>query len=177
MKRRTVIGGLAATGVIVGLGGLGLRRGGVDASALTINATLRDLERMTEQGMTGDGAWSAAQVLSHCAQSVEFSMDGFPTMKSALFQSTAGAAAFAIFVRRGRMGHALDEPIPGAPALSLEVEIPAAAQRLRAALTRFDQHQGALAPHFAYGSLTKDEYAVAHALHWRNHLDELRVVT
>ncbi len=177
MNRRKLVGSLVATGAVVGLGGLVLRPGDVDPAALTIDATLREIESMTEHGLISDGAWNAAQVLTHCAQSVEYSLDGFPEAKPALFQSTIGATAFAVFARRRRMSHALDEPIPGAPALSADDPQPAATQRLRSALLRFDQHQGALAPHFAYGALTKSEYALAHALHWRNHLDELRVVT
>lgn len=175
MKRRTMIAGLVATGATLGVGGLMLRRGDVDPAALTIDATLREVERLTALGLVSAGAWTAAQVLTHCAQSVEFSLDGFPVSKSALFKSTVGAAAFAVFARRGQMRHALDEPIPGAPELSSNRTLAAAGQRLRDALLRFDRHDGELAAHFAYGALTKSQYAMAHALHWRNHLDELRV--
>ena len=47
------------------------------------------------------GAWPVAAVLDHLAQSVEMSMDGFPQPKSALFQKTAGRAAFSVFRARG----------------------------------------------------------------------------
>ena len=46
------------------------------------------------------------------------SLDGFPQPKSAAFQRTVGAAAFTVFQWRGKMTHGLDEPIPGAPALT-----------------------------------------------------------
>jgi hypothetical protein len=33
------------------------------------------------------GEWNSAQVFSHCAQSAEFSMIGFPQHKSAVFNT------------------------------------------------------------------------------------------
>jgi hypothetical protein len=117
------------------------------------------------------GAWSLAQVLDHAAQSVEFSLRGFPQMRSALFRATAGGAAFAWFDARGAMSHGLAEPIPGAPALGNE--LPAAAARLVKALRAFEAHEGAFAPHFAYGALTKDEYTRAHLMHLANHWSEV----
>ncbi len=117
--------------------------------------------------------WALPAVLDHLAQSVEMSMDGFPQPKSEWFQATAGSAAFAFFKWRGRMSHGLTEPIPGAPALTTVSDWHPAAQRLRAAITRFNGHAGALKPHFAYGSLSKADYALAHAFHIANHQDEV----
>ena len=101
------------------------------------------------------------------------SLDGYPQPRSALFQNTLGAAAFAVFQWRGRMSHGLDEPIPGAPPLALPGDLTASVARLRAAIARFDGHSGALAPHFAYGRLDKAQYARAHAFHIANHQDEI----
>jgi len=112
-------------------------------------------------------------VLQHLAQSIEMSIDGYPEPKSALFQNTAGSAAFAYFKWKGRMSHGLAEPIPGAPPLALSAEVPAGAARLRGAIARFQRHGGALKPHFAYGALTKADYAIAHTLHIANHQDEI----
>ncbi len=116
--------------------------------------------------------WALPQVLEHLAQSVNFSLDGFPEAKSAFFQSTAGSAAFAVFKWRGKMSHGLTEPIPGAPALKL-LTVSDGVQTLRAALARFDSHTGALKPHFAYGTLNKADYALAHALHVQNHAERV----
>lgn len=120
------------------------------------------------------GAWPLATVLDHLAQSIEMSIDGFPQARSPLFQKTAGSAAFAVFKWRGRMSHGLDQPIPGAPALAAGADWKPAAQRLRIAIGRFEAHQGALAPHFAYGALGKPDYALAHTFHIANHQDEIR---
>ncbi len=125
------------------------------------------------QEVRSTGTWPMVAVMEHMAQSVEMSLDGFPQTKSALFQSTVGAAAFAAFQWRGRMRHGLAEPIPGAPALTLQGDWKPAAQRLRAALLRFEAHTGVLQPHFAYGKLGKSEFAQAHVLHIANHQEEI----
>ena len=117
------------------------------------------------------GTWSLANVLEHAAQSIDFSISGFPEVKSALFQSTIGTAALAVFDARGRMSHGLAEPIPGAPPLALAFD--AARERLLASIARFQAHTGALSPHFAYGALDKARYTRAHLMHLANHWTEL----
>ena len=113
-------------------------------------------------------AWPLAQVLEHAAQSVEFSLSGYPQAKPALFQATAGRLAFAAFERAGAMSHGLTEAIPGAPPL-VATDVAAAASRLHAALAAFEAHAGPLAPHFAYGALDKARYTRAHLLHLADH--------
>lgn len=119
------------------------------------------------------GAWPLVSVLEHLSQSIEMSVDGYPQPKSAAFQHTVGAAAFAVFQWRGKMSHGLDEPIPGAPALTPQGDWKPAANRLRAAIARFEAHGGPLKPHFAYGALSKSEFALAHVFHIANHQDEI----
>jgi len=120
-------------------------------------------------------AWGWGQTLVHCAQSIEFSMSGFPESKSKLFQHTVGTAAIGVFMWRGRMKHDLAEPIPGAPALDAEVEPARAVDRLRASMQKFAAWSQPLRPHFAYGELTKQEYELAHSMHLANHLSAFRV--
>ena len=114
--------------------------------------------------------WSWAQTLVHCAQSIEYSMSGYPQPSSRLFQATVGAAAFNVFAWRGRMSHDLSEPIPGAPSLADASDEPQALARLQQALADFAAWSGALRPHFAYGELDKAQYELAHAMHLANHL-------
>lgn len=132
------------------------------------------LDRATQVRSTTD--WKMRAVLEHLAQSIEMSLDGFPQPKSAWFQATVGPAAFAFFGLRGRMSHGLTEPIPGAPALPQLDDWKPGAQRLRAAVRRFQAHTGALKPHFAYGPLSHADFALAHVLHVANHQDEIVVV-
>jgi len=124
--------------------------------------------------LTSTAAWNWAQTLTHCAQSIEYSMSGFPQMKSVLFQSTVGAAATSVFAWRGRMTHDLGEPIPGAPPLVASAPAAAAIERLLASMQAFAQWPGPLRPHFAYGDLAKPDYERAHAMHLANHLSAFR---
>jgi Protein of unknown function (DUF1569) len=118
------------------------------------------------------GSWPVVSVLEHLSQSIEMSLDGFPQPKSTLFQNTLGSAAFSFFKLRGRMSHGLSEPIPGAAVLASQGDWHPAAERLRAAIIRFNSHSGVLKPHFAYGNLSKADFALAHAFHIANHQDE-----
>lgn len=131
------------------------------------------LERTTQARSTN--AWAMSTVLEHMAQSVDMSMDGFPQPKSALFQSTVGAAAFTVFRLRGSMSHGLTEPIPGAPVLPQSPDWKPGVVRLRTAVQRFQRHTGALQPHFAYGALSHADFALAHTLHIANHQDDIMV--
>jgi hypothetical protein len=143
----------------------------------SLDDALRWLDRLERSpAARSTGAWPLGAVLEHMAQSINMSLDGFPQPKSAVFQATAGAAAFAVFKWRGQMSHSLSEPIPGAPALGLGGDGRAGATRLRAAITRFNSHSGVLKPHFAYGALAKADFAVAHTLHIANHQDEIVLV-
>jgi len=142
----------------------------------TLDDSLRWLDRLEKAPQPkAIGAWPLGAVLEHMAQSIEMSMDGFPQAKSALFQNTAGSAAFALFKWRGRMSHGLADPIPGAPALGGGADWRPAAIRLRQAMTRFNAYNGPLKPHFAYGALSKPDFALAHNLHIVNHQDEIRL--
>ena len=140
----------------------------------SLDDSLRWLDRLEKSGgAKATGAWPLGAVLEHLAQSIEMSMDGFPQSRGTLFQNTAGSAAFAFFKWRGRMSHGLAEPSPGAPALGAGADWKPGALRLRQAIGRFNAYAGTLRPHFAYGSLTKPEFALAHNMHIMNHQDEI----
>jgi hypothetical protein len=140
----------------------------------TLDESMRWLDRLEKARVVRTvGAWPLNAVLEHLAQSIEMSMDGFPQPRSALFQATLGSAAFGVFKWRGHMSHGLAEPIPGAPALGAGADWKPGAARLRQAMMRFNAHSGPLKPHFAYGALTKSEFALAHNMHITNHQDEI----
>ena len=142
----------------------------------SLDDALRWLDRINQAGsVKSTGAWPMVSVLEHLAQSIEMSLNGFPQPKSAVFQNTVGAAAFAFFKWRGRMTHGLSEPIPGAGALTAQGDWRPGAARLRDAIARFNGYAGPLKPHFAYGALSKADFALAHALHIANHQDEIVV--
>ncbi|WP_295977853.1 DUF1569 domain-containing protein [uncultured Variovorax sp.] len=132
-------------------------------------SAMRTLERLRAKPLRTRSGWDLAQVLHHGAQSIEYSLDGFPQLKPAWFRASLGRTAFAVFSARGKMSHGLDEPIPGAPAIASGRPLDAAVAHLMSALERFDRHGSALSPHFAYGALSKPEYTRAHLMHLANH--------
>lgn len=139
----------------------------------TMAAAMAAIEGLAK-GHQHTGAWTLAQMLNHAAQSIDYSIDGFPELKSALFRHAVGRVAFSVFQARGKMGHTLNEPIPGAPALDAQAPLEPAIARALAALRRFEAHTGALAPHFAYGELDKAQYTRAHLMHLANHWSEVQ---
>ena len=129
MNRRIVLGaGVVAAAAVTGWIAL---PGG--KQALTIAAATDALARLRGAKINHRGGWNPAQVFAHLAQSIEYSMTGFPQPKSALFQSTVGAAALAVFHSKGAMTHSLTEPIPGAPAIAVTDDQTAALERVLAA--------------------------------------------
>lgn len=141
----------------------------------SLTEALHWLDAIDRTPARSTGQWPLSAVLQHLAQSIEMSMDGFPLPKPRWFQATVGSAAFAVFGWRGQMSHGLAEPIPGAPALDMQQALPLASHRLRAAIQRFEAHTQPLQPHFAYGALSKSDYALAHTLHIADHQREITV--
>lgn len=169
IKASVVIGGtVAATGT-----GALLWLDGVDKTHLTIESALNKLDILANQKIVSQGSWDLYQIFAHCAQSVEYSMTAFPEHNSSLFKRTAGKGALSLFSAAGQMSHGLSEPIPGAPAIHTNSDTAIALDRLKRSLIEFNSYQHKLAPHFAYGELTKSEYEVAHVLHLYNHLQEI----
>ena len=114
-------------------------------------------------------------MFNHLAQSIEYSMTGYPEHKSDGFKRYLGSNAFAVFTYRGRMAHNLAEAIPGAPALDANDPM-LALGRLLTALDDFQAYKGALEPHFAYGELSHQQYTWAHVMHVYNHLESFESV-
>lgn len=168
---------LRRLGLVIGVGALAapvvvsaVRPGTLSATEFdSIGSALRTLEQLRTSAPRMNGAWDLARVLHHAAQSVEYSMSGFPELKPAWFRASVGSYAFALFNARGQMSHSLDEPIPGAPSLSQGQALAPAIDRAMEALRAFDRHAGTLAPHFAYGALDKPAYTRAHLMHLANH--------
>src|SRR5689334_20338245 len=114
--------------------------------------------------------WTLAQALSHCAQSIEYSLSGYPRLRSGLFRATIGPLVKRKFLRANKMSHDLTAPVAGAPDLPTSLTFDDSRARLHSAVDTFRRHDGPLAPHLAYGRCTKDEYATLHLLHLQDHL-------
>jgi hypothetical protein len=176
MKRRQFIKtSIALGGTIVGVsGGAFLLIDETNKDDLKIASALKKLEILSSQNIVRIGKWELYEIFTHCAQSVEYSMSRFPEHKSSVFKSTVGKLAFSVFSSKGKMTHGLSEPIPGSPLIDSTIETTAALNHLIKSLIDFDNFKGELAPHFAYGELTKSEYEIAHVMHLYNHLQEVK---
>jgi len=168
----------AIAGGIVGVGSATfLLIDDINPNELTIKAALEKLTRLSTKELAYTGKWDLVQIFTHCAQSVDYSISGYPEHKSAWFKNTAGRVAFSLFSAKGRMTHSLDEAIPGAPIIAFENnsadKVNKALKNLQQSLFNFDLYRGQLAPHFAYGELTKRDYEIAHVMHCYNHLNEV----
>ncbi|WP_423185639.1 DUF1569 domain-containing protein [Alishewanella sp. d11] len=141
-----------------------------------LQALQTQLRGLQPERLVSSGSWNVSQIFQHCAQSIRYSIYGYPEHYSTLFKNTAGKLALNAFAAKGSMHHPLDEVIPGAPELQADVPNDVALRELLFELQQFLHWQGELAPHFAYGSLTKAQYYAAHYLHLENHLLEIRQV-
>lgn len=138
-----------------------------------LSELVRELQRLPAAKLSSNGHWSVSEIFQHLAQSVRYSRLGYPLANPALFQYTAGSLAFNAFAASGVMQHPLDEAIPGAPALVTALPADVALAELISELELFISWQGDLAPHFAYGTLSKQQYYSAHYLHIRDHLAQI----
>jgi len=174
-RRQFIKSSLIISSSVVGVGASTvLLIDGANSLELKIATALGRLERLTDKNLLSTGEWDIAKIFMHCAQSIEYSMAEFPQHKSQFFKNTIGKLAFTIFESKGRMAHGLSEPIPGAPLIKSNLDSKIALDHLRLSFIRFLNYKGKLAPHFAYGDLTKKEYEVAHVLHLYNHLEEIQ---
>lgn len=135
----------------------------------SLDESLLELEKLRNAPALEIGnEFTFYQNLIHCAQSIEYSMIGFPQNKSPLIQHTIGRMVFKKFERRGFMHHNCDKPIPG-------TELPAygdtemAIERLKTAIEKFEHYDEALMPHYIFGKLNKKEFAHAHCMHLADH--------
>ncbi len=172
-RRRFLLGSVT---VLVGGYVAGRLAGEWHISQFSVESVELRLRALLGKPLMSFGAWQPAQIFSHLAQSIEYSMEGYPQSKPAWFQHSAGTLAFTAFGAAGAMTHNLSEPIPGAPDLHDVRNTDFELNRLLAALQRFEAHSGDLAAHFAYGALDKRQYRAAHLMHIENHLSELHGV-
>ncbi|KRD20109.1 MULTISPECIES: DUF1569 domain-containing protein [unclassified Streptomyces] len=133
----------------------------------------QNLGRPERELLAPGSSWNLSQTLQHCAQTVRYSVTGYPALKPVLFRATAGALAKRVFLRRGAMRHSLAAEIDGAPPLDPELPVTEAAAGLTEAVALFANHTAEHAPHPAYGRCTHDEFARLHAMHLAEHLPGL----
>lgn len=175
MNRRQVLK-LSALGSVAALStGFWALPAGERPGLLSIEGAQKFLRTLEGQPLKSLKGWGPTEVFNHCAQSIEYSISGYPELKPRWLRSTLGPLAFSVFSARGAMRHPLDEIIPGSPALSEPATQALALGRLQKAFSEFSAYQGELQPHFAYGTLNPADYAEAHVLHLYNHMSVVRL--
>lgn len=168
---------LLKQGVLLGVAAIG-------APALAGELRLADLpaartairQLQARSALQSSAGMSPYRTLVHCAQSIEYSLSGYPQLKPRWFRASLGRSAAQYFLWRGAMQHDLDAPLPGAPVIAANGSLREAFARLHRALDAFElaAAQGRpLAEHFAYGPLPADQYARLHAYHLAEHLGSL----
>ena len=172
MKKRTLLTGAVAVTALAAAGLATYRKSTVEITSVERMLTL--LDSLKSRQLAAKSGWSPYKVFVHLAQSIQYSMTGYPELKSEVFQHTAGSAAFYAFSVAGAMRHNLTEPIPGAPVIADEGNVNEAIDLVITALQQFQAYRGQLQPHFAYGLLSKTEFAHAHVMHIENHLLEMQ---
>ena len=140
----------------------------------TVNEVLQELAliEVNEESVVMNQPWSLYKVVNHLAQSMEYSMTGYPELDPPAQQAVA-KLAFETFKAQGYMTHALDAPVPGAPEIPADGPTPEAYERLRNACSDFQNFTGALHPHFSYGELSYEDWELAHSFHCANHFSEI----
>jgi hypothetical protein len=136
----------------------------------TFEALLDEVREVVGEAPAGFGA-----AMAHCAQSIECSIDGYPKPAAWPVRALIGPMVLKKFLKQGFMRHDTTAPVPGVVAPDQRLPTAEGVARLEAAIARFRAHQGALAPHFAYGQVSKAAYEAVHAMHAANHLDALLV--
>lgn len=128
-------------------------------------------EQRPEADLLAAGSeWNLSQTVQHCAQTVGYSVTGYPRLKPWPYRTTVGALAKRVFLARGATRHPLGAEIDGAPPLRADLPVGEALALLTDAVARFTGHRGPHPPHPAYGSCTHEEFDALHAMHLAEHV-------
>ncbi len=135
---------------------------------------LEQVKKLLDSRAPGDwksrGPWSVGKAAAHCAQSIEYSVTGYPKQKPWFVRALIGPAVLRKFLRNDAMSHDLGSPVPGAPELG-DVSAADGLSRLQRAIAQFEAAGDKLQPHFAYGPVDRESYDRIHALHVKDHFD------
>jgi hypothetical protein len=117
--------------------------------------------------------WSFYKILLHCAQTIEYSMKGYPELKPKILQLTIGKIAVNKFLKQGFMKHNLTTPVPGSPEISDNGDEKIAIEALISIIDKFIKYDAELYPHLLFGNLSKYKYDNYFAMHIADHLSEV----
>ncbi len=119
------------------------------------------------------GQWALPVMLDHCAESLEFTLTGYPEMKPEWFRMIVGPVAKHVFLWQGKMSHNTLDPIPGDEGMPHSKTEKEAFDRLFQSIARFKTWNREVAEHFAYGKLDRAEAEKLQAFHIADHLSKM----
>src|SRR5687767_1465623 len=97
MKRRTLLK-LGALGGVATLGlGFWALPTGVAPGEQSLSGAQTVLGNLSKFELTSLKGWNPIEVFNHCAQSIEYSINGYPDLKSNFFRHSIGPLAFSVF--------------------------------------------------------------------------------
>jgi hypothetical protein len=136
-----------------------------------LDTVVREAESLLEGGYTRGGRWSLGQNADHLAQAIERSMDGYPTRLPAPVRWLIRWLMLKKVLRHDVLNRKVDAPKWLMPPDSIEDR--AGVGRLKAAVARFNAHNGPIHPSPVFGKLTYDECREVHVWHSEHHLSFL----
>jgi hypothetical protein len=131
----------------------------------------QEVERLRRDGYARAGNWGLAQVCEHLALALEATMAGFPRPFPWWVRRLVGPGLRAWVLGTGRLPAGL--PVPAGVAPPAAPEEGAAVRHLREALERFARFDGPLAPHPAFGRLSRRQWERLNLIHCAHHLSFL----
>lgn len=143
----------------------------------SLDAVVRDAERLLAGGYERAGTWDLAQVARHLAEWMRFPVEGFPKMPAFirpvfwLVRKTVG--------RKKLLGYIATKSFPaGKPTMPETVPPPGgdpteAVAALKASVERLKAHTGPIVPSPLFGEMTKDECVQMQLVHAAHHLSFL----
>ncbi len=175
MTRKSFLRLTAGVALAASVGGLttGCGARGRNLKFSTLDQVLAELALLEANAPVAlQQPWSLYKILNHAAQSMEYSMTGYPLMDPPSRQKLA-RLVFNFFRSQGFMNHSLDAPVPGAPEIPEDGALEDGYLRLRNAISDFRAFTGELHPHFSYGQLTREEWEIAHSMHCADHFSSM----
>jgi hypothetical protein len=138
-----------------------------------LHDTKKELHKLKTSQKVEWKNWNISEICLHCAQTIEYSMTGYPKMKPLLLRITVGKLAVKKFLRQGYMKHDLTAPVPGGSSIKTTLSKEESIDELMKTIRKFESFPGTLKPHLLFGHLTKDDYDTYFAMHIADHLSEL----
>jgi hypothetical protein len=140
----------------------------------TIEEAITEIKRLENISKKTTGKWSYYQILDHCADGINSSIDGYSGSAPWLIRKTMGQIMKHKTFSQGYMDHGAVNP--SAPNTREEGDEKKAQEKLFKAIDRFKNYTGKLQSHPFFEELSKEEFEKLHAFHIANHLCFVEIV-